>query len=135
MVDYLNHFPEVSINTVLVDRVVSMLEEDIDVAVRIGELPDSSQHGIRVGEVRLVIFRSPAFLAVHGRPLHPTDLIGLPIVATSAIGQQRSWSFLEGGESFSIRPEPCLAVTAIRRYYSCLLGVGTDSCSVLPGGE
>ncbi|WP_260956146.1 LysR family transcriptional regulator [Pseudomonas citri] len=112
MVDYLDQFPEVSINGVLVDRVVSMVEEGIDVAVRIGELPDSNQHAIRVGEVRLVICGSPDFLAARGRPQHPEDLYGLPIVATSAIGQQRSWLFLKAGKSLSIRPEPRLVVTA-----------------------
>ena len=99
MVDYLDQFPEISINGVLIDRVVSMVEEGIDVAVRIGELPDSNQHAIRVGEVRLVICGSPNFLAARGRPQHPEDLYGLPIAATSAIGQQRSWLFLEAGKS------------------------------------
>jgi DNA-binding transcriptional LysR family regulator len=55
MVAYLNRFPEVSVNALLVDRIVSMVEEGVDVAVRIGELADSNQHAIRVGEVRRVI--------------------------------------------------------------------------------
>ncbi|SEF02295.1 MULTISPECIES: LysR family transcriptional regulator [Pseudomonas] len=112
MVDYLTQFPEVCINAVLVDRVMSMVEEGIDVAVRIGELPDSNQHAIRIGEVRRVICGSPRFLAANGRPVHPQDLAHAPIVATSAIGQQRSWPFLVAGESFSVRPEPRLVVTA-----------------------
>lgn len=55
MADYLCRYPDVSINALLLDRVVNMVEEGIDVAVRIGELPDSNQHAIRVGEVRRVI--------------------------------------------------------------------------------
>ena len=112
MVDYLNRFPEVSINGVLVDRVVSMVEEGIDVAVRIGELPDSNQHAIRVGEVRRVICGSPAFLMAQGRPRHPQDLAQAPVIATSAIGQLRNWPFLDAGEPLSVRPEPRLVVTA-----------------------
>ena len=112
MVGYLNQFPEVSINAVLVDRVVSMVEEGIDVAVRIGELPDSNQHAIRVGEVRRVICASPGFLTDHGRPRHPADLSRAPIIATSSIGQPRSWPFLEAGEPISVRPEPRLVVSA-----------------------
>lgn len=112
MVSYLTQFPEVCINGVLVDRVVSMVEEGIDVAVRIGELPDSNQHAIRVGEVRRVICGSPQFLAAHGRPSHPQDLARAPVVATSAIGQLRNWPFLEAGEPLSVRPEPRLVVTA-----------------------
>jgi DNA-binding transcriptional LysR family regulator len=68
MATYLTQYPDVSINALLVDRVVSMVEEGIDVAVRIGELPDSNQHAIRVGEVRRVICASPAYLARYGRP-------------------------------------------------------------------
>jgi len=112
MVGYLTQFPEVSINALLVDRVVSMVEEGIDVAVRIGELPDSNQHAIRVGEVRRVICASPAFLTARGRPLHPNELSGAPIIATSSIGQLRTWPFLESGEPLSVRPEPRLVVTA-----------------------
>ncbi|WLG45007.1 LysR family transcriptional regulator [Pseudomonas sp. FP1740] len=112
MVGYLTQFPEVSINAVLVDRVVSMVEEGIDVAVRIGELPDSNQHAIRVGEVRRVICASPGFLTDHGRPRHPADLSRAPIIATSSIGQPRSWPFLEAGEPISVRPEPRLVVSA-----------------------
>ncbi|MHC8389348.1 LysR family transcriptional regulator [Pseudomonas sp. MDT2-39-1] len=111
-VGYLNQFPEVTINALLVDRVVSMVEEGIDVAVRIGELPDSNQHAIRVGEVRRVICASPAFLASRGKPRHPNDLNGAPIIATSSIGQLRTWPFLETGEPLSVRPEPRLVVTA-----------------------
>ncbi|MDR8367229.1 MULTISPECIES: LysR family transcriptional regulator [Pseudomonas] len=112
MVGYLSQFPEVSINALLVDRVVSMVEEGIDVAVRIGELPDSNQHAIRVGEVRRVICASPGFLIDHGRPRHPADLSVAPIIATSSIGQHRSWPFLDGGEPISVRLEPRLVVTA-----------------------
>jgi DNA-binding transcriptional LysR family regulator len=89
-----------------------MVEEGIDVAVRIGELPDSNQHAIRVGEVRRVICASPGYLQAHGRPRHPEELSGAPIVATSSIGQLRNWPFLEKGQPLSVRPEPRLVVTA-----------------------
>ncbi len=112
MVSFLKQFPDVTINAQLIDRVVSVVEEGVDVAVRIGELPDSNQHAIRVGEVRRVIVASPEFLASHGRPRHPQDLVQAPIIATSAIGQLRSWPFLEGDEPLSVRTEPRLVVTA-----------------------
>ncbi|MBC8995599.1 LysR family transcriptional regulator [Pseudomonas sp. N40(2020)] len=112
MAGYLAQYPDVSINAVLVDRVVSMVEEGIDVAVRIGELADSNQHAIRVGEVRRVVCGSPQYLADHGRPNHPQALAGLSVVATSATGQMRNWPFLEQGEPLIVRPEPRLVVTA-----------------------
>ncbi|WP_347902869.1 LysR family transcriptional regulator [Pseudomonas purpurea] len=112
MVGYLDRFPDVSINALLVDRVVGMVEEGVDVAVRIGELPDSGQHAIPVGEVRRVICASPAFLAAHGRPRHPEELRQAQVVAPSSIGQFKSWQFLEDGQMLSVRPEPRLVVTA-----------------------
>lgn len=125
MVSFLTQFPDVTINALLVDRVVSVVEEGVDVAVRIGELPDSNQHAIRVGEVRRVICASPKFLAIHGRPVHPQELAQAPVIATSSIGQQRSWPFLEGGEMLSVRPEPRLVVTANQAAISAAaLGLG-----------
>ncbi|MGY4661092.1 LysR family transcriptional regulator [Pseudomonas chlororaphis] len=125
MVDYLERFPEVSINALLVDRVVSMVEEGMDVAVRIGELPDSGQHAMRVGEVRRVICASPAFLARHGRPRHPQELRQAPVIAPSSIGQSRSWLFDDNGTPLNIRPEPRLVVTANQAAISAAcLGLG-----------
>lgn len=112
MVSYLNRFPDVTINGLLLDRIVNMVEEGIDVAVRIGELPDSSQHAIRVGEVRRVICGSPAYLETHGRPRHPQDLNGVPVVATSAIGQLRTWPFLDDGQPLGVRAESRLVVSS-----------------------
>lgn len=112
MAAYLAQYPDVTINAVLVDRIVNMVEEGIDVAVRIGDLPDSSQHAIRVGDVRRVICGSPQYFARHGRPKHPQELATAPVVATSATGQQRSWPFLDAGEAITVRPEPRLIVTA-----------------------
>ncbi|VVN23948.1 HTH-type transcriptional regulator DmlR [Pseudomonas fluorescens] len=112
MVDYLTRFPDVTINALIVDRVVSMVEEGIDVAVRIAELPDSNQHAIRVGEIRRVICASPKCIETHGRPRHPQELTHVPVVATSAIGQQRSWAFQEAGLSLAVRPQPRLVVTS-----------------------
>lgn len=112
LVDYLQQYPDVSVNALLLDRIVSMVEEGMDVAVRIGELPDSSQHAVRVGEVRRVVCASPDFFTRHGRPQHPEDLERMPIVASSAIGQIRNWTFLDAGQPLTVRPAPRLVVTA-----------------------
>ncbi|VVO97161.1 LysR family transcriptional regulator [Pseudomonas fluorescens] len=125
MAGYLTQYPDVSINALLVDRVVSMVEEGVDVAVRIGELPDSNQHAIRVGEVRRVVCGSPQYLTEHGRPQHPQALNGLSVVATAATGQMRNWPFLEGGQPLIVRPEPRLVVTANQAAISAAcLGLG-----------
>lgn len=112
LVRYLQRYPQVSVNALLVDRMANMVDEGIDVAVRIGELPDSGQHSIRVGEVRRVICASAAFLANHGRPQRPEDLRQAPVIAPSSIGQARNWQFNVAGRALSIRPEPRLLVSA-----------------------
>ncbi|MCF4995263.1 LysR family transcriptional regulator [Pseudomonas syringae] len=112
MASFLTQYPDVTINALLLDRIVNMVDEGIDVAVRIGDLPDSNQHAVRVGEVRRVVCGSPDCFARHGRPTHPQDLARMPMVATSAIGQMRNWPFIENGEVISVRPEPRLVVTA-----------------------
>ena len=112
VVGFLEQYPQVSINALLVDRVVSLVEEGVDVAVRIGELPDSSQYAIAVGEVRRVVCGSADYLRRFGRPLHPEELARARIIATSAIGQQRSWPFMAAGASMSVRLEPRMVVTA-----------------------
>ena len=112
VVGFLEQYPQVSINALLVDRVVSLVEEGVDVAVRIGELPDSSQFAIAVGEVRRVVCGSADYLRRFGRPLHPEELARARIIATSAIGQQRSWPFMAAGASMSVRLEPRMVVTA-----------------------
>ncbi|MBT2338593.1 MULTISPECIES: LysR family transcriptional regulator [Pseudomonas] len=112
LVDYLQQFPEVSINALLLDRIVNMVEEGIDVAVRIGELPDSNQHAVRVGDVRRVVCGSPDFFVRHGRPGHPGELEQMPVVASSAISQNKSWTFVDAGQPLTVRPVPRLMVTA-----------------------
>jgi DNA-binding transcriptional LysR family regulator len=112
VVGFLEQYPQVSINALLVDRVVSLVEEGVDVAVRIGELPDSSQYAIAVGEVRRVVCGSADYLRRFGRPLHPEELARARIITTSAIGQQRSWPFMAAGASMSVRLEPRMVVTA-----------------------
>lgn len=125
MVGFLEQYPEVSINALLVDRVVSMVEEGVDVAVRIGDLPDSSQHAVLVGQVRRVVCGSADYLQRYGRPTHPEDLQRARIVATSAIGQQRSWPFMVAGETLNVRLEPRLVTTANQAAISAAaLGLG-----------
>jgi DNA-binding transcriptional LysR family regulator len=125
LVRYLQRYPQVSINALLVDRVANMVDEGIDVAVRIGELPDSGQHSIRVGQVRRVVCAAPGFLAAQGCPQHPDDLRQAPLIAPSSTGQARHWQFNDAGRALSLRPEPRLLVSANQAAISAAcLGLG-----------
>lgn len=80
---YLDDHPAVRAHALFVDRVTNIVEEGIDVAIRIGNLPDSSHSAIRVGQVRRVICGSPDYFARHGRPESPADLARHRIIATT----------------------------------------------------
>ena len=110
--DYLDRFPFVSINALLVDRVVNMTDEGVDVAVRIGHLHQSGQQAIKVGEVRRVVCASPAYLDQHGRPQRPEQLREAKLVTSSSSQLVSEWTFIDAGQPLKVPIEPRLVVTA-----------------------
>lgn len=110
--EYLSVNPEVAVNALLVDRVVRMSDEAVDVAIRIGQLPEGSFHALKAGETRPVICASPAFLERFGRPEHPDALQGAPIVMSSASTLLTRWHFTGPGEPITLVPEPRLVVSS-----------------------
>lgn len=110
IVDYLERYPAMDISTVFVDRVTNMLEEGIDVGIRIGELPDSSMRAIPVGQVRRMIVAAPSYLARHGAPRTPQELEQHTIVAASGSSVPPDWRFQHGGSTQSLRIKPRLGV-------------------------
>jgi DNA-binding transcriptional LysR family regulator len=90
--EFLARNPKVSLRALFVDRVVDLLEEGIDIAVRIAELPDSSARAIRVGSLRRVICASPAYLEARGAPQKPADLAGHDAVGFFGSSVTQGWS-------------------------------------------
>jgi DNA-binding transcriptional LysR family regulator len=97
--EYLHRYPEVSAACWFLDRVVNMMDEGVDVAVRIGELPDSSMQAICVGIVRRVICAAPRYLKQHGIPQTPDDLAAHTIVSASAVTPTPEWRMEVSGKS------------------------------------
>lgn len=93
---FLEAFPEVDLRLSLADRVVSLVDGDADVAVRIGALPDSSLVALRVGTIRQVVCASPAYLARHGMPETPADLARHDSITFEGLMSRRVWSFADG---------------------------------------
>jgi DNA-binding transcriptional LysR family regulator len=91
--EYLGRYPDVQASCLFLDRVVNILDEGVDVAIRIGELPDSSMQAVRVGHVRRVVCASPQYLVEHGIPLKPQDLGLHSIVAAGGMSPQVDWKF------------------------------------------
>jgi len=93
MTEYLDLYPDVIGRGLFVDRVVSMVDEGIDVAIRIGHLPDSGLTATRVGQVRRVICGSPIYFEKHGVPISPSDLSRHRIIASTSAWTSLEWRF------------------------------------------
>ena len=111
LVSYLQQYPEVDAQCLFLDRVVNVVEEGIDVAVRIGELPDSSLQATRVGRVRRVLVAAPAYLAAHGVPQRPEDLAEHTIASASGVTPVSEWRFNVAGKPLMQRVQPRLRTT------------------------
>jgi DNA-binding transcriptional LysR family regulator len=112
IIRFLQDYPEVEVSAFFLDRVVNLVEEGIDVAVRIGHLPDSSLKALRVGQVRRVLCASPAYLARHGVPRHPLDLQRHSIIAASGISPKVEWKFGSADDPTLVCIRPRLRVTS-----------------------
>jgi len=93
--DFLKLYNEVSIELLLLDRNINLVEEGIDVAVRIGHLEDSSMIAIPVGEIRQVLCASPDLLKITTIPQQPSDLINQKAVRVTPLSPKPSWNFYE----------------------------------------
>lgn len=95
-VEFLAAYPDIALRLVLTDRVVNAIEEDIDVSIRIGNLPDSSMIASRVGSIRLVVCGSPAYFAAHGQPQKPGDLRHHDCITVDDVTSRPAWKFMRG---------------------------------------
>ena len=112
IVEFLSRYPEMQVESVFLDRTVNLLEEGLDVGVRIGELPDSSMRALRVGSVRRVLVASPAYLETRGAPDTPHALGMHTIIASSAGDFGTAWRFNFGAGEQSVKVRPRLTVTS-----------------------
>ncbi len=96
--EFMAAYPDIHLRLLLSDRVVNMQEENIDVAVRIGELRDSSMIATRIGSIRNVVCGSPGYFAAHGRPQKPEDLSEHECITIDGAPSQRGWVFAKGSE-------------------------------------
>ncbi|MDR3376694.1 MAG: LysR family transcriptional regulator [Ancalomicrobiaceae bacterium] len=119
--EFLNAYREIDIRLVMVDRWIDLLEDPVDVALRIGALADSALVAIRVGTIRHVTCASPAYLAEHGTPRTLEDLRNRPCVVFQALTTGGQWKFSEE----SITPRTRLTVdTAEAAIDAAVAGVG-----------
>lgn len=93
--EFLAAFPDINLRLLLVDRVVSLVEEHVDAALRIATLADSTLIARPLGEIRMVVCASPKYLREHGVPRHPRELTDRDCIAWSALLPVNAWWFRE----------------------------------------
>lgn len=108
LTEYLDQNPEVTIRALFVDRITNMVDEGIDVGIRIGDLADSSFSAIRVGAVRRVVCGAPAYFETCGVPKHPSELSNHQIIVSTASWSSLDWRF-GGAKKSSVRISPRLS--------------------------
>lgn len=90
---FLDKHPEVSLRLLLLDRVVNLVDEGFDAAIRIGHLPDSSLTALKLGQVRRILCASPDYLAHHAPLAHPSDLARHACIVFSQGDAEEAWRF------------------------------------------
>ena len=121
---FLQRHPQMQIRLVLLDRVVNLVEEGLDVGVRIGPLRDSTLVARAVGHIRRVVVASPAFLRRHGTPAHPRELAGAPCLRFDGTDGSH-WPFREQSRSFNVTVRgPLECNLAAPMLEACAAGLG-----------
>ena len=98
-VEFLEAYPDISLRLLLTDRVANTLEENIDIAIRVGTLPDSNMISTRIGSIRIVVCASPSYLEARGRPKQLSDLIQHDCVTIDDRDTPSAWRFVRGSRT------------------------------------
>ena len=123
--DFLRRYPLVSADLLFVDRIVNMVEEGIDVAVRIGQLADSTLIAVPVGKVRRVVCASPEYLQRRGTPRTPADVRAHSCVRHTGLALRGDWHFRVGRRMVTIPITAAISCNVIdSSLEACLSGLG-----------
>jgi len=114
VIGFLAAYPDVDVRLALADRVVNLQEDDVDLAIRIGELPDSSLIATRVGAIRQVVCASPAYFARRGTPKSPGDLRAHDCITFDGLTPPDGWKFALSKSAKSGKSDKSSVSVAIR---------------------
>jgi DNA-binding transcriptional LysR family regulator len=112
LTEFLDTYPDMTVEVLMVDRIVNLVEEGYDVAVRIGPLPLSNLSAVRVGQVRRVVCGAPEYFAQRGAPRLPDDLCDHQIVSAPPVTPTPDWRFGTGMQT-AVRINPRLSVSSV----------------------
>ena len=98
VIEFMREYPEIAVQLLLVDRMVNLIEEHVDVALRISTLPDSSLIPVHLGQITMVVCAAPGYLRRAGVPQHPDDVSNHSCILWNSLGAQRAWLFKVDGQ-------------------------------------
>lgn len=128
---FLAEHPDLDIELVLDDRHVDLVNEGIDVALRMGAMPDSNMTARRIAEGRRIVVATPAYLQRHGTPTSPGELIShQAVIYTRGAESWKSWTFRKATAEVSVELQGRLKVTAaegVREVVNCDMALGVSS--------
>ncbi|CAG9231168.1 LysR family transcriptional regulator [Paraburkholderia caribensis] len=107
---YANIYPDVSVNVVYVDRTTRLIEEGVDIAIRIGHLGDSSVFAVPLGSVSRRTYAAPGYLDALGEPVHPRQLSDHHCVSFTGVTHPLEWLYYENGSRLPVRVRPRMIV-------------------------
>jgi len=111
LAEFFAAYPDITVRLVLGDRILNLPEEHVDVALRIGVLPDSRLIALRLGAIARVVCASPGYLASQGTPVVPADIVGRDCIIYEGFQSPDVWSFGSGESQVSIAVHPRLIVS------------------------
>src|SRR5437879_1894998 len=109
---YLTRYPEVSGELRLSDRMINLVEDGVDLAIRIGHLADSTLVARHVGEMRQIVVASSGYLKQHGEPRTPQAIASHETIQFGATAAQPDWHFVEGGKEVRVACTPRLTTNS-----------------------
>jgi DNA-binding transcriptional LysR family regulator len=125
VLDFLRAYPEIDVRLSLNDHAVSLLDEHVDLAARIGALPDSSLVATRVGTIRQVVCACPKYFAQRGKPNRPEELAAHDCVTFQGLSTPGTWSFRKGKSEIAVAIHSRLVVnTAEAAIDAAIAGTG-----------
>ena len=130
---YLSAYPAVRVRLLLLDRVVNVLDEGVDAAVRIAHLPDSALVATAVGAARRIVCASPSYVARHGKPSEPGALAEHRCISFTGLTPNETWTFgpgPKGGRARRVKVEPVLTVNTAEAAIASALGGQGVTCAL-----
>ncbi|WP_448653608.1 LysR family transcriptional regulator [Pseudomonas fluorescens] len=108
---YTARFNEVSLSSIFHDRPANILDDGVDVAIRIGSRISDSEHAITIGEARQMLCASPGYLDTHGRPTRPEDLLTADTICSFSAQRVQEWKLMSKGVALTQRINPKISVS------------------------